>query len=158
MPRLHRITSSLPREQSRLEHNDEFLISTQPRVISSRVNSDVGIFQIVRYGIQNFQEQVSAQSPEVWRFCNLQWKTGEKKRVSCLDALTRETSLIKPEKFHAYDVSQCHACLWLVVARFWIFAQKKLPMRILTRRATGISFFNIVPVHSDSLLALNFRA
>lgn len=56
------------------------------------VNSDVRIFQIVCYGIQNLQEQVSAQSPEIRRFCNLQWEKGENKRVSYLIAHTRETS------------------------------------------------------------------
>ena len=80
-------------EQSRIKHSDEFFISTQLKTVPLlRVNSDVRIFQIVCYGIQNLQEQVSAQSPEIRRFCNLQWEKGENKCVSYLIAHTRETS------------------------------------------------------------------
>ena len=82
-------------EQSRIKHSDEFFISTQLKIVTLLgVNSDVRIFQMVCYGIQNLQEQVSAQSPEIRRFCNLQWEKREKKRVSYLIALTRKMSCL----------------------------------------------------------------
>lgn len=94
-------------EQSRIKHSDEFFISTQLKTVTLLgVNSDVRIFQIVCYGIQNLQEQVSAQSPEIRRFCNLQWEKGENRRVSYLIAHTRETSR---------EMSRKMSCLWRIL-------------------------------------------
>ena len=87
---------------------------------------------------------------QLFGLCSSFWSSSSSSKV-CLtkatgcfnlspDQGTRETGT---ESSHIDDVAQKRSvsCLWLVVARFWIFAQKKQPIRNADTKSQWDFFF-----------------